>query len=216
MRPTDQLRSSIQHTWDAATDHEFCRHLAQGTLPPEKMSWYLVQDYKFVDHFVRLLATAIAHAPTLADAVPAAQFLGLVTSTENTYFLRSFEALNVSEHAQSIAAAPATVDFQAVMEQARTSEGYAQMLAVLVVAEWSYLSWAERYTGYDADLPFWFAEWIDLHSGAGFEGVVSYLRAQLDTVWETLNTDERAEVTDLFQRSVTCELAFFDAAEAAH
>jgi thiaminase/transcriptional activator TenA len=190
--------------------------LAQGTLPPEKMSWYLVQDYKFVDHFVRLLATAIAHAPTLADAVPAAQFLGLVTSTENTYFLRSFEALNVSEYAQSVAASPATADFQAVMEQARTSGSYAQMLAVLVVAEWSYLSWAERYTGYDADLPFWFAEWIDLHSGAGFEGVVSYLRAQLDTVWETLNTDERAEVTDLFQRSVTCELAFFDAAEAAH
>jgi thiaminase/transcriptional activator TenA len=215
MRPTDQLRASIQETWDAATDHAFCRQLADGSLPPEKMRWYLVQDYKFVDHFVRLLATAIAHAPTLADAVPAAQFLGLVTSTENTYFLRSFEALGISEPAQSRTVAPATAAFQAVMEEARTSGSYAQMLAVLVVAEWSYLSWAERYTGYDTDLPFWFAEWIDLHSGAGFEGVVAYLRDQLDTVWEGLNDDARTEVTDLFQRAVTCELAFFDAAETA-
>ena len=45
------------------TDHPFYKELADGTLPLDKMRWYLVQDYKFVDEFVRLLATAIAHAP---------------------------------------------------------------------------------------------------------------------------------------------------------
>ena len=34
------------------------------------MRWYLAQDYKFIDEFVRLLATAITHAPTLADGSP--------------------------------------------------------------------------------------------------------------------------------------------------
>ena len=211
MRATELLRQSVQQDWDAATDHAFCKALAEGTLPLDKMRWYLVQDYKFVDQFVRLLATAIAHAPTLADGVPAAQFLGLVTSTENTYFLRCFEALEVSEAEQNAPAAPATVAFQELMAQARTSGRYEQMLAVLVVAEWSYLSWASRYTDYSADLPFWFSEWIDLHAGEGFEGVVAYLRDQLDRAWPELSEAQQAAATEMFQKAVACERAFFDA-----
>ena len=134
MRATDLLKKSTQTDWDAATDHPFCKELADGTLPLDKMRWYLVQDYKFIDQFVRLLATAIAHAPKLADRIPMAQFLGLVTSTENTYFLRSFEALEVSTEDQNAPAAPATRAFQDLMHAVRTSGRYEQMLAVLIVA----------------------------------------------------------------------------------
>jgi thiaminase/transcriptional activator TenA len=215
MRPTEQLKQSVQSEWDAATDHVFCKELADGTLPLNKMRWYLVQDYKFVDQFVRLLATMIAHAPTLADAVPGAQFLGLVTSTENTYFLRSFEALNVPEADQNGPSAPETRAFQDLMTQARLSGRYEQMLAVLVVAEWSYLSWADRYTSYDAGLPFWLSEWIALHAGDGFEAVVAYFRDQLDAVWADLTDQQQADATAIFQKAVRCEVAFFDAAYAS-
>lgn len=215
MTPTERLRESIRTDWDAATDHVFCAELAAGTLSRDKMAWYLAQDYQFVDHFVRLLATAIAHAPTLADAVPAAQFLAVITGPENTYFLRSFDALDMTEAERNAPLAPPTRAFQDLMAQARGSGRYEQMLAVLVVAEWSYLSWATRYTGYDAALPFWFAEWIDLHTGQGFEGVVAYLRGQLDGIWDDLSTDRQAAATALFQQAVVCERAFFDAAYAA-
>ena len=215
MRPTQELCQSFQSDWNAATDHVFCRELADGSLPLGKMRWYLVQDYKFIEEFVRLLATAIAHAPTLDDGIPAAQFLGLVTSTENTYFLRSFEALGVSTEAQAAPAAPETEAFQKLMARARASGRYEQMLAVLVVAEWSYLTWAERYEQYDPELPFWFAEWIDLHCGEGFAGVVEYLRSQLDKVWGGLGAEEKAAATEMFRAAVACERAFFDAAYAA-
>lgn len=215
MRPTDHLRDTVITEWQDATDHVFCKALADGSLPLEKMRWYLVQDYQFIDHFVRLLATAIAHAPTLKDAVPAAQFLGLITSTENTYFLRSFEALDVSIEAQAAPVAPSTAAFQSLMEKARMSGRYEQMLAVLVVAEWTYLSWAERYEDYDPDLPFWFAEWIDLHCGAGFEAVVAYLRGQLDAAWVGLDAEQKEQTTRMFQLAVRCERDFFDASWAS-
>ena len=212
MRATDFLKSSVQSDWDIVTDHPFCKELAEGTLPLDKMRWYLVQDYKFIDGFVRLLATAIAHAPTLVDSVPMAQFLGLVTSTENTYFLRSFKALEVSQEDQNVATAPATRAFQDLMHVARVSGRYEQMLAVLIVAEWSYLTWANRYKAYSADLPFWFSEWIDLHTGEGFESVVSHLRDQLDTVWADLSDLQQSKVAAIFHDAVLCEGAFFDAA----
>jgi len=216
MRATELLKQSVLEDWNAATDHAFCKELADGSLPLDKMRWYLVQDYKFIDQFVRLLATAIAYAPTLKDGIPAAQFLGLLTSDENTYFLRSFEALEISEDAQNAPDAPVTRDFNNLMAEARNSGRYEQMLAVLVVAEWSYLTWANRYASYPDDLPFWFSEWIDLHTGGGFEGVVAYLRGQLDSIWDTLNPEQQAQTTTMFQKTVICERAFFDAAYASN
>lgn len=212
MRATEYLINSVQKDWDYVTDHPFCKELAEGTLPLDKMRWYLVQDYKFVDEFVRLLASAIAHAPTLTDGIPMAQFLALVTSTENTYFLRSLIALEVSQADQDAPAGLATRQFQDLMLRARTSGRYEQIMAVLIVAECSYLTWANRYKNYSADLPFWFSEWIDLHTGEGFESVVSHLRGQLDTIWDGLSEHQQTKAAAVFRETVLCERAFFDAA----
>lgn len=212
MKVAEQLRASCQQDWDAATGHAFCRELASGELPLVKMKWYLAQDYQFIGSFVRLLASAIATAPTLADSVPAAQFLALVTGPENTYFQRSFVALDMSDAEVAVAPADETAAFITLMDSARASGRYEQMLAVLVAAEWTYLSWAERYTDYDSQLPFWFAEWIDLHSGPGFSGVVEYLRGQLDSVWPSLNSEQQQLAAERFSRAMRLERAFFDTA----
>lgn len=209
MRPTDHLRQQALSDWNAATQHAFTDALADGSLSAEKMVGYLQQDYLFIEDFVRLLASAIAHAPTLADAVPAAQFLGVISGPENTYFLRSFEALNARVDAPE---APETKAFQLLMRKARASGRYEIMLSVLVVAEWVYLEWARPFEDKAEALPFWFGEWITLHCGPGFEGVVAYLREQLDLAWEGLDAKARQEVTEMFNEAVACERAFFDAA----
>ena len=211
MRPTDLLKSRVQADWTAATDHAFTRALADGTLPADRMAGYLQQDYLFVDGFVRLLASAIAQAPALADAVPAAQFLASITGAENTYFLRSFKALEVPADAP---ASPEARAFQDLMAEARASGRYECMLAVLLVAEWSYLDWATPFADRAGALPFWLGEWIALHTGEGFAGVVAYLRDQLDRAWPGLSPREQARVAELFHRAVRLERAFFDAAWA--
>ena len=207
------LRARAAGDWEAATRHPFCAELAAGTLPRAKMAWYLVQDYSFIDGFVRLAASAIAYAPSLPDRIPLAQFLGVITGPENTYFQRSLEALGVAEADRTAPdLAPATLGFRALMDEAASSGEYAQMVAVLSVAEWSYLTWATPFAPPRADLPFYFAEWIDLHAGAGFEGVVAYLRGQLDKAWKAADEAGRARAADAFIRAVALERAFFDAA----
>lgn len=216
MSPTHTLQQSSIDAWQSVAQHPFCQELAQGSLPQARMAQYLIQDYTFVDGFVRLAATTIAHAPSLKDSVPLAQFLAVITGPENTYFLRSFDALGVSEQDwQEPALWPATQEFQIIMAEARLSGSYARMLAVLVVAEWSYLSWATPYNPPADSLPFYFAEWITLHAGPGFEGVVAYLREQLDAVWPTLDDDEKTAVQDIFARTVALEQNFFDTAYRA-
>lgn len=215
MSASTLLREQCREDWEAATRHAFCAELADGSLPEAKLAWYLIQDYSFIETFVRLAASAIAKAPSLPDAIPLAQFLALVTGPENTYFQRSFEVLDLSEAERAeVPLGPATLELNAVMAEAAASGSYAEMLAVLTVAEWSYLTWASPFNPPEADLPFYFAEWITLHAGPGFEGFVAYLRDQFDRAWERLDTAGQTRVAAVFARTVALERAFFDAAYA--
>jgi thiaminase/transcriptional activator TenA len=211
---TDQLRDGVAADWRAVVRHPFTDALAAGTLDTAKMTRYLIQDHRFIDSFVVLLASAVAHAPTLADRIPGCQFLALVTGPENTYFERCFKALGVADAARAETPdAAVTAAFKALMREATASGSYARMLAVLTVAEWSYLEWADR-VKHRQPADFWHAEWIHLHTGAYFESVVGWLRGQLDAVGPALPTTERDAVAREFARAVTLEKAFFDHAWA--
>ncbi len=213
MSPTETLKTENNLNWSAAINHPFCRDLADGSLPPEKMSAYLQQDYTFIDAFVRLAASAIAQAPSLADSVPLAQFLAVITGPENTYFLRSFETLGVNvDDQEKLELWDETAGFQSLMKEAAASGKYENMIAVLVVAEWIYLSWATPYNPPKDGLPFYLAEWITLHSGPDFEAVITYLRNQLDSCWHDLGLAEKETVSEFFRRAVSLEKQFFDRA----
>jgi len=210
-RPTDELRAQNIADWEAATRHPFCAELADGSLPLDKMRRYLVQDYQFIDNFFRLAASAIHHAPSLPDRLPLAQFMGVLAGPENTYFQRSFDALDVpqTERDRPELETP-TREFQELMLKASRSGNYGAMVAVLCVAEWTYLEWATPFAPAQENLPFYFSEWIDLHAGEYFESVVGYLRAQVDTAYDDANNEGRAIISDYFSRAVMLERAFFD------
>lgn len=211
LRPTDMLRDANLEDWHHATRHKFCAELADGTLPLDKMRNYLVQDYQFIDNFFRLAASAIHHAPSLPDRLPLAQFMGVLAGPENTYFQRSFDALDVAEGERSNPDLKTpTKAFQDLMLKASKSGDYGAMVAVLCVAEWSYLEWATPYTSYSNDLPFYFSEWIDLHVGEYFESVVAHLRAQVDTAYDEATEDGRAVIAEYFAEAVRLERDFFD------
>jgi thiaminase/transcriptional activator TenA len=63
-RFTEWLRQQPEPAWSEAMGHRFTRELADGTLADTVMRGYLVQDYSFLDSFVRLVASAIVKAPS--------------------------------------------------------------------------------------------------------------------------------------------------------
>jgi thiaminase/transcriptional activator TenA len=76
--------------------HRFTAELASGNIDRAVLKRYLVQDHRFLDAFVVLLACIVAKAPTLEDRIPGCQFLGMITSQENTFFERAFHKLGVT------------------------------------------------------------------------------------------------------------------------
>lgn len=208
-----QLRADNDQEWAAAVGSRFVDELLAGTVADDVLAHYLVQDYQFCDAFTALLGQGCASAPDLAARLPFARQLGMFAADEDTYFVDSFDALGVSA---SDRVAPqrtaATQAFDALMRQAADSRSYAQVVAVLAVAEGLYLDWALRPDAEPlrATRPE-HVGWVELHRGPDFSAWVGWLTAQLDAN-QPADDAERAAVAGVFARAVACERAFFDAA----
>lgn len=207
-RFTETLRRASEPGWSQAVQHRFVRELVAGTIPDTVMAGYLIQDHRFLDSFLTLLGAAIATADSFEARLRFGRFAGMVSGEENTYFLRAFEALGVTQkdRAETPDTEP-TAGFKAIMREAAATRSYAAALAVLNVAEGLYLDWAITAP---QPLPpnFVHAEWIILHDNPDFRAFVAFLRAELDRVGPADEDISR----DFFLRTVALERAFFDAA----
>lgn len=205
---SQSFQTDNHDAWSRTVEHRFVREVFDGSISDAVMATYLVQDYRFLDSFLALLGAAIATSDDFAARLHLGRFVGVVSGEENTYFLRAFEALGVSEdERRDVPDSAPTAGFKALMREAAATRSYAAALAVLTVAEWSYLDWASRAP---QPLPqtFVHAEWITLHDNPDFRDLVTFLRAELDRVGPSDETTAR----DFFGRAVALELAFFDAA----
>jgi len=178
-RISDRFREASEPDWSATVNHPLFDAIACGSLPGETFAAYLVQDYGFIDPFTALIGHTIGHAPTMDDRVVLGQFMGMLTSDENTFFQRAFEEFGVPEETRVAPAyLDATEDFRRLLRETGESGGYAEMLAVLTVTEWVYLGWATRVTRAEGLHPL-YSEWIGLHDNPEFQTFVDWLRRRL-------------------------------------
>lgn len=128
---------------------------------------------------------------------------------ENTYFERSLEKLGVGKNGD-VPDAPCTTSFCKLMREVAHSGHLGEMLSVVVVCEWSYLSWGERVLPITKREDFVCYEWVDLHSGEIFSEVVDYLKGLLDKEGQLLDDEGRERCKKRFLEAVQCEEDFFD------
>jgi len=206
---TEELRTAAGDQWNRVIHHKFTTELAAGTIDRNVLRNYLIQDHRFLDAFVVLLASTIAAARSLEDRIPGCQFLALITGKENTYFERAFEKLGVKDR-ESVPDAACTTGFCNLMRTTAATGTLGEMLSVLVVCEWSYLSWGQLVEAKTARDDFCTYEWVDLHSGEEFEAVVAYLRGLLDREGDLLHEAGKEKCKEKFLQAVQLEEDFFE------
>ena len=137
-----RIRSGAEETWNAALSHRFFREIATDAIDDRDFARYLRIEYGFVDTAAVALGYAVAKAPSFQERRRLGHGLyGLVTDQEK-FFVNAFERMAVPAEART-GLAPQGLSqplhnlFLAVAE----SEGYEQILACVLAAEWMYLTW---------------------------------------------------------------------------
>src|SRR6266478_4062659 len=122
-RFTATMRAASEAGWSHAVQHRFVNELFVGAVPDAVMARYLIQDHRFLDSFLTLLGATLASADTFEARVRFGRFIGMVSGEENTFFLRAFEALGVTEDRRT--ADPdtqPTAGFKAIMREAADAQ----------------------------------------------------------------------------------------------
>mmetsp|Transcript_12845 Transcript_12845/g.17231 ORF Transcript_12845/g.17231 Transcript_12845/m.17231 type:complete len:221 (+) Transcript_12845:55-717(+) len=218
LRFTDVLREAAGDQWNRVVTHKFTTDLASGTINRNVLKKYLIQDHRFLDAFVILLGALISNARCLEDRIPGCQFLAVITGKENTYFERSFKELgcDVVTERNAIPTAPCASGFIELMKTVARGGNLGEILSVLVVCEWSYLSWGQKVENMTNRDSFVTYEWVDLHCGKYFEGVVNYLRCLLDKEGDMIDDEGRERCKTCFLKAVQLEEEFFDYAYSSN
>ncbi|MEM9635104.1 MAG: TenA family protein [Pseudomonadota bacterium] len=212
-RFTDWLAARAEPFWSRATGHPFTCAIGDGTMPETAYARYLIEDYTFITDLASTLGYLVAKAPRMPSKTRLSAFLALLTSEENDYFLRSFEALGVDAQIYETAAqGPTTRAFADLLLTSSGKGFYAEGLACLLCAEWCYLTWGLREAQKPRPDEFYLAEWIDLHAVSGFEVFVNWLREEMDQIGADLSVEEQEKVAQLFRHMSALEFAFFEAA----
>lgn len=212
-RFTDWLAAKAEPSWSQATGHPFTNAIGDGTMPGEAYVRYLIEDYTFVKDLASTIGYLVAKAPSMRSKAKLSSFLAMLTSEENDYFIRSFDALDVPQQTYEAAAqGPVTQAFAKLLLSASGEGSYAEGLTCLLCAEWCYLTWGQREAQKPRPEQFYLAEWIDLHAVPGFEAFVGWIREDIDDIGPTLTEAEQERLADLFRQMSQLEAAFFEAA----
>ncbi|PID63582.1 MAG: transcriptional regulator [Gammaproteobacteria bacterium] len=213
MKFSDKLIQQAEPHWQRATDHIFVQEMVDGTLKKQAFSYYLIQDYAFVNAFLELVGYTIAYSDTIEQKHRLSTFLSMVTSEENDYFIRSFEALGVpeSEYRDPKKCSPAIQGFQRAIQSAIFGDekfSYANCLIVLACAESVYCEWGVKYRDKQPEA-FYFNEWLTLHNNDFFQSFVAWLKSELDRL-EDFPAEEQQRFSDRFNLICELEAQFFD------
>ncbi|UOO97117.1 TenA family protein (plasmid) [Halococcus dombrowskii] len=173
---------------------------------------YLVQDHAFLETGASVTGYAVGQAHTMDEKARLTDALSVLTGSENEYFERTFDALDVPEVDQTNPPlTPTTRAFQDLMLRAALEGGYEETLTVTLAAEWVYLSWA-RHVEDQSPSRWYLDEWIETHAIPDFEEYVTWLREQADRYGPKLSSKRQGRIDALFEQVVELEAAFFDMA----
>ena len=208
---SEYLKNCSGKLWNKATNHKFTNELKDDKLEDHIFKIYIIQDYIFIETLVTLIGKAVYLSPNMNSKIKWANFLYAITSDENNYFQRSFDALDVSKEERTNTKLFLTIsDFSKLMLEVANTGTYEEILAVILAAEWVYYTWASN-----AKKPypkrFYLSEWITLHNNSSFKGTLDWIKKELDITSQKLTTSEQHKVANLFIKIVRLEVSFFDA-----
>jgi len=211
-RFTESLRTQAQATWDAILAHRFFREIAADTLEDHVFARYLRIEYGFVDTAASALGYAVGKAPSIRERRHLGLNLHALVTEQEDYFIAAFARVGLPED-QRAALPPQglAAPLNDLVSNVSKSEGYEEILACMLGAEWMYLTWCTQANATPSARPA-IRDWVALHAGGRFAEGVEWLRAELDARGPALDAARQARLHALFEQALAAEIPFHTAA----
>jgi thiaminase/transcriptional activator TenA len=215
-RFSDHLRRLADPIWQSQLQHPFVKGIGDGSLDLDKFRFWILQDYRFLIEYCRLLALAAARAPDLETLTLFADLLMATARTEMDLHRALAAEFGIGPaDLEAAPMAPTTKAYTDFLVRTSSMGDFAELAAALLPCMWAFseigLSLAAGSRPADAR----FAAWIDSYASPEFQALADWCRRLVDRMGGESSGPVRKRMETAFLVSSQYELAFWQMAWTA-
>ena len=213
---SDQLRNENKRIWDAILGHPFVLELGAGTLPLEKFTYYVKQDYLYLIDFARCIGLAASKAEDVEDMRSWAEMMGGCLKYETEMLESLSRALGVPPGEISrTPKAPTNEAYTNHILKVAYEGSMGENVAALLPCMWTYMDVGDAlaeiggYKGHPI-----YEEWCEAYTTPEYIDLVEIYRSLVDRSAEKAGITVKERMRRHFRLSMRYEYMFWEMAHS--
>jgi thiaminase/transcriptional activator TenA len=208
-----QLRRRAEQIWRAIDAHPFLRELSAGTLPMDRFTYFVLQDYVYLLDFAQVLCQGAAKSPDLETLELFARHALGAVEVERSFHASFGKTLGLSrEQLDAVQKGPITQAYIGHLQSVARSGSLDEIVAAVLPCYWIYGEVGRRLFRNRPSKPKIYREWIEIYASEGFWKPVREQIQLMDRLGAAAKPNEKKLLTEHFILSSRYEFMFWEQA----
>jgi thiaminase (transcriptional activator TenA) len=208
-----ELRRRGNRIWRAIEDHAFLRELHAGTLPMNRFTYFILQDYVYLLDFAQVLCQGGAKSPDLPTLELFARHAIGAVEVERSFHASFGKTLGLSQkQLDAVPKGPTTQAYIGHLQSVARRGSLGELVAAVLPCYWIYGEVGRRLHKNRPRKPRVYREWIETYAGEAFWQPVREQIQLLDKLGAAATSRERQIMAAHFILSSRYEFMFWEQA----
>ena len=208
-----QLRRGSGRIWRAIENHPFLRELHAGSLPMNRFTYFVLQDYVYLLDFAQVLCQGGAKAPDLETLEMFARHAIGAVEVERSFHASFGKTLGFAQkELDAVPKGPATEAYIGHLQSVARGGSLGELVAAVLPCYWIYGEAGRRLYKGRPRTPKIYRKWIETYAGEAFWRLVREQIRLMDSLGAAASGREKKLMTAHFMLSSRYEFMFWEQA----
>lgn len=210
---SDKLRRQADSIWRAIHAHPFLDELHAGTLPMDRFTYFILQDYLYLLDFAQVLCLGGAKSPNLNTLEIFTRHALIAVEVERDFHATFGRSLGFSQRQLDAAPkAPITEAYTRHLQAVARGGSLGEIVAAVLPCYWIYGEVGKRLYKNRPRSPKIYREWIETYASEGYWKPVREQIRLVNVLGASAKSDEKKLMRAHFLLSSRYEFLFWDQA----
>ena len=208
-----ELRQQSESIWRAIDGHPFLRELAAGTLPLNRFTYFILQDYVYLLDFAQVLCLGGARAPNIEILELFCRHALGAVEVERSFHASFGKTLGLSrKQLDAVPKGPRTQAYIDHLQSVARGGSLAELVAAVLPCYWIYGETGKRLFKNRPAKPKIYRQWIETYASEAFWQPVREQIRLMDFLGAAASPAEKKRMLELFILSSRYEYWFWEQA----
>ena len=210
---SSQLRQRSERIWRAIAGHPFLQELQEGSLPMNRFTYFILQDYVYLLDFAQVLCQGGAKSPNLEILELFCRHALGAVEVERSFHASFGKTLGLSrQQLDAVPKGPRTQAYIDHLQSVARGGTLGELVAAVLPCYWIYGETGKRLYKRQPAKPKIYREWVETYASETFWQPVREQIRLMDRLGAAAGSAEKMRMAELFVLSSRYEYLFWEQA----